>query len=506
MSYKTLKVLMPDTVHFHERNFKSLMEFFTRHNITITKNNEINSWAGLYGDYSTKLTELEPYLKQLKNIKKSELLTFNYKNKSVWEIARAELFSWFLPLVEFNVHVKEKDDKTHIELMCSINEDTVRRCYAAAMYFLDYWKKKLAELRVQSHALIFSGSQIYNKTLLEILKHSQTTPIIMEHFFTGNEYYFEERYTPIANSSDLRHAYYKPKESVEYDRLRIKATNKVLMLNNRNVKKTGDYLNINFETGKTIGLIGQVVNDYSIIETATNFLNSVAFYKEFIKKATANGINVVFKAHPWEMHKNNVGTSFTKDMLEYWAETELTIEQQERLIITESVDIDCIFKQVDYIVGLCSQGLLEACFEGFKPVQFGNAFYASRGFTSDYLTIDSFISDVYQENVSGILKLNEYKKFEDFLVEALESHLVSVHKSGILSLEKKLEMYPLIPLIEKRTATPQKKAHTKTESITLKEVSLDNVTARKLKKLKKDPKSFFKDSKLGLFRKLSKVM
>ena len=147
---------MPDTVHFHERNFKSLMDFFTRHDITITKNNEINSWAGLYGDYSTKLIELKPYLKKLNKIKKTDLLNFSYKNKDIWGIARAELFSWFLPRVEFNVHINEKNDKAHLSLMYDINENVVRQCYAAVMYFLDYWKDKLASIRVQSHALIFS--------------------------------------------------------------------------------------------------------------------------------------------------------------------------------------------------------------------------------------------------------------------------------------------------------------------------------------------------------------
>ncbi|MFT6895869.1 MAG: hypothetical protein ACJA13_000266 [Paraglaciecola sp.] len=506
MTYKTLKVLVPDTVHFHEKNFKSLMGFFLRHNITLTKNDEVNSWASLYGDYSTKLVELQPYLAQLKRVKKTDLFEFSYKNINVWAIARAELLTWFLPKIEFNIHIAEKNDKDHFKLMYAINEGVVANCYAAVMFFLDYWKKKLASIRVQSHALIYSGSQIYNRTLLEVLKHSQTTPIVMEHFFTGNEYYFEERYTPIANSTDLRHAYYKPEKSIEYDRLRIKATNKVLKSNNRNVKKTGDHLNINFESGKTVGLIGQVVNDYSIIETATNYLNSVAFYKEFITKSTTNGINVVFKAHPWEKHKDNVRTSFTKDMLEQWAETELTAEQQARLIITESVDMDCIFNQVDYVVGLCSQGLLEACFEGFKPVQFGNAFYSGRSFTNDYALIDSFISAVNEMKINGTLGLDEYKRFEDFLVEALEKQLISVHKSGILSIENKLKAYPLIPLVENRSHLPQKITHQEIETALSSKVIVNSYPNKKLKKLKNDPKSFLKDSNYGFLRALSKAV
>lgn len=328
MSYSNLKIFMPDTIHFHERNFKSLFDFIERHKVNVTKNTEVNSWAGLYGDYSSKLDEIQPYLKKLKNLSLDELFLFRYASQTIWKVARAELLSYFLPKVEFNVYIKHRDDKAHLDLMLNLDRTVVLHCYAASMYFMDYWKAKLASIPVQKYALIFSGSQIYNKSLLEVLKHSQTTPIVMEHFFTGNEYYFEDRYTPIANASDLKYlVHHKVKEDAEndYDRRRLKAINKILLSNNRNVKKTGEFLHLDFPEGKTVALIGQVVNDYSVIETATGYLNSVEFYKEFIVKAIDSGLNVVFKAHPWERHKNNVRTSFTKDMIEYCSGTLISV-------------------------------------------------------------------------------------------------------------------------------------------------------------------------------------
>lgn len=508
MSYSNLKIFLPDTVHFHERNFKSLFEFISRHDVKITKNTEINSWAGLYGDYSSKLDEIKPYLKIVSGLSPSELFEYRHQSQTVWKVARAELLSYFLPNVEFNINVKHRDDETHFELMLKINKVVLLNCYAAAMYFMDYWKAKLASISVQRYALIFSGSQIYNKSLLEVLKHSQTTPVVMEHFFTGNEYYFEDRYTPIANASDLKYlVHQKVSESDrnEYDRRRLKSINKILLSNNRNVKKTGEFLHLDFPEGRTVALIGQVVNDYSVIETATNYLNSVEFYKEFILKSINSGLNVVFKAHPWERHKNNVRTSFTKDMIEFWMNDELSEEQKSKLVITETADIDSIFKQVDFVAGLCSQGLLESVFDGFKPLQFGNAFYGGRGFTSDYICVDDFLSDIKNDVVSGYLSIDEYQEYEDFLVSALESELVSVHKSGILVLESKLKEYPLIPLLEKKVPVSSEVEHKKIEVLPVIGVSGVSPTTRKLRKLRKDPKSFFKDSNHKLLRKINHI-
>lgn len=508
MNYSNLKFFIPDTVHFHERNFRSLFEFIERHKVNVTKNTEVNSWAGLYGDYSSKVEDIKPYLKKLKSLSSDELFIYRYSNQTIWKVARAELLSYFLPKVEFNLYVKYRDDRSHLDLMLKLDRSVVLNCYAASMYFMDYWKAKLSSIPVQKYALIFSGSQIYNKSLLEVLKHSQTTPIVMEHFFTGNEYYFEDRYTPIANASDLKYlVHHKVKEEDEndYDRRRLKAINKILLSNNRNVKKTGEFLHLDFPEGKTVALIGQVVNDYSVIETATEYLNSVEFYKEFIVKAIDSGLNVVFKAHPWERHKNNVRTSFTKDMIEFWVGEELTEDQKSKLVITETADIDSIFKQVDFVAGLCSQGLLESVFDGFKPLQFGNAFYGGRGFTSDYLKVDDFLSDVENEMVSGFLSLDEYREYENFLVSAFERELVSVHKSGILVLESKLKEYPLIPLLEKKSVPLVSRLHNQVDFLPVEKAEEVSVTLRKLRKLKNDPKSFLKDSKSGFLRGLSKV-
>ncbi|WP_299494718.1 hypothetical protein [uncultured Shewanella sp.] len=505
MSYSNLKIFLPDTIHFHERNFKSLFDFFSRHDLKITKNNDINSWSALYGDYKSKEKELSPYSCKIKTLSTKDKLNFTYKGKNIWGIARAELLSYFLPKIEYNIFTTKKDDIQQLELMSKVCINTVVNCFSATMYFIDYWKKKLESIQVHNYALIFSGSQIYNRTLLETLKHSQTTPVVMEHFFTGNEYYFEERYTPIANSSDLKHLYINnDKNNNDNDRKRIKAINKVLLSKNRNVKKTGNFLHLDFTEGKTVALIGQVVNDFSIIETANEYLNPIYFYKDFIEKSIKSGLNVVFKAHPWEHKKNNVKNSFTKNMILAWAQEELTKEERNKLVITEDSDISSLFLQADYVAGLCSQGLLESVFHGFKPLQFGNAFFGGYGFTNDYNNIDSFIKDVKEKNVEGTLNLSEYIKYEDFMVTSLEGELVSIHKSGILSLESKLRQYPLIPLVENKKPIISKKIHNELEEMTIEKVEEISRTMKKLKKLKKQPKTFFKDSKYSILRKLTR--
>lgn len=513
MSFRSLKLFFPDSVHFHERNFKSLFGFITHNNIFCTTNTEINSWVAAYGNYDDKQSELDYYLDILKNKDQEQIFNIKYNQHLIWKIARAELLSYYLPIPAFNNETNQRDDIANFKLMLKLDEVVTLNCFAAAMYFIDYWTNKLKDIPVHNFACIFSGSQIYNRSLIEVLKHSQTEPVIFEHFFTGNEYYCEHRYSPIANDSDIKlsnHSIADLSNNIENDRNRIKAINKVLTSNNRNVKKTGKTFEANFVDGAVITLVGQVVNDFSIIETATNYLNSIAFYKEFISKTTARGNNVIFKAHPWERHKNNLKKPFTLESLSTWVNNELTHEQKQRIIFTESADIDCLFKQSDMIVGLCSQGLLEAAFEGFKPIQFGNAFFAKQGFTHDFLSIDQFIEESNQKDFTGILSLSEYKAFESFMVTALQVELVSVHPSGISTLKNKLKPYPLISLIDtadlKDSPVIEKAKKVLPDNAAQMIPNKSSTTYRKILKLKKDPKSFLKDSKFKFFRAISKAL
>ncbi len=329
---------------------------------------------------------------------------------------------------------------------------------AAALDWLEFWKAKLPTYSPQpTHACIFSGSLIYTRTLIELLRMTPTRVMVMESYFTGNDFYFEEKYEPVPNNSDLRHAaVYKalpvPADANEYDRERIKAINKVLMGKNKNVQQPENPTPLPFKAGERplVVVLGQVVNDFSVINYADRGISTVAFYRSLIDALVRAGCNVVFKDHPWELKKTHVKRPFTRQLLEQWLDTQ-DEEFRSRVFIDTELDILKLFKACDFACGLNTQSLIEAAFEGVKPTTFGNAFYGRKGFTHDYdlADVERFAADIKSGRISGTLTLEEVDAFELFLVKSLQKHLVTVNPSGVSMIGAKLTPPATIALVSR---------------------------------------------------------
>lgn len=503
---KDISILFPDSIHFHERNFKSLFELITRHSLSHTFIKDRNSWVAAYGQYSNFENELKDYYTEIKNFSSDQLSTITKHNINLFSICRDEALTFYLPNPMFRDLIKDVPDNNKLlSIMYSVDSQALLLNLSAAWSWLDFWIEKLSSIKIHTYACIFSGAQIYNRALIEILKVHQTTPLVMEHFFTGNEYYIEEKYEPIPNNTNLRHNNtYKniiiDNDPLEQERTRIKAINKILLANNKNVKQPdGDFI-IENNGKKVVSIIGQVVNDFSIICTAKKYLSSIDFYIELINKLLKNDdIFVVFKAHPWERQKNNIKEALTFNCITKFV-SGLSEEKASRVFITEDFNLSALIKQSDHIVTLCSQSAIEAAFLGSKPVQLGQAFYGKKGFTYDYDSIDNFIEQLNDNKLNRFLTIAEYKNLEIFLVRYLEKHLVSVHKSGILSLERKLKKRPLIPLIkaiDKQIINSQKIIITVPPYKILK-------SKNKFRKFRRNPKRFFLDSRFKLLNIVGK--
>jgi hypothetical protein len=352
----------------------------------------------------------------------------------------------------------------------------------------------------------------------------------MESFFTGNDYYCEEKYEPIANNTNLKHkTVYKSlisddKPSV-VDRERIKALNKVLDMSNKNVQQpdTGEPLIFTHE-GRIVTIFGQVLNDFSLLEYRSMGLCSIAVYKELIIQLVSKGFNVVFKAHPWEEKKTNISRPLTRDAIRDYAAT-LTEALQQRIQVVDHYPIDKLFNISYAVVGLNSQSLIEAAFHGFKPIQFADAFFGQKGFTHDFSLgqVGEVITRLQQGSLAGTLTLDEYRRFEDFLVIALQRYLVSCYPSGLARLREVFKMPELISIISKKDTEAKNKtsitpAKPPTElakagiAITALSAKPEGVQAptlvetgqsyfeRKLLKLRRNPRKFFSDSKYLLVR------
>ena len=201
----------------------------------------------------------------------------------------------------------------------------------------------------------------------------------------------------------------------------------------------------------TVLIVGQVLNDFSIIETDLPELSATAVYRRLIDRLLAEtNCNVIFKAHPWERHRPNLGMPITLRDLEAYANS-LPEARRRRLWLVEDLPIRQLFYHADWAVALNSQGLLEACQAGLKPAQIGQAFFGGQGFTHDLPNADAFVDGLAAGCISPLLSLDEYRSFEDFLVKALIIDLVTNEPSGqdsVLARLREPSHVPVTPPID----------------------------------------------------------
>lgn len=525
---KNISLLFPDSVHFHNRNFKSLFDFIGKNNIKHTFISNRDHWVGAFGNYDCFADELLAYSDRLMDKNKGDILEFNVDGINLFDICRDEALTYYLPKPEFRNKIASYPARNKLfEIMYETDINALILNMSAAWSWYDFWRENLGGMKNHTYVLIFSGAQIYNRMLLEILKTHPSTPLVMEHFFTGNEYYLEEKYAPIPNNSDMKYANYfnsikVDEDKNDFDRMKIKAINKVILSNNKNVKKSIFTETIPAKDRNIVTIIGQVVNDFSIICTAKKYLSTIGFYIEIIDSLLKEtDCFVVFKAHPWERNKSNVRTSLTYDELNDYV-LSLPIELQERVYLTEEFDLYDLMHQSKHIVTLCSQSAIEAAFIGLKPIQFGGAFYGNKSFTYDYNSIDAFIKQYNNGTLNPYLTLDEYDSFEMFLVKVFEKELISVFQSGVTSLERKLFLVPPIPLVKsdvnndvpppavQNVPAPihfknNAKKSVEENKINKSEISTVLIVNKKLAKFKKDPKKFFLDSKYKSLRLIGHV-
>lgn len=460
-----LSILVADSLHINKKNFGSFFKFIEKIKAKIYFEDSHKDWISLYGVYDQKLDKLYGKIEILSKLTEDELWKFKINDIQLFPICRAELLSLVAPQPIWYSTPYPRTSKDIFSKLYTENRTALFQNMAAAWYWIDFWKKRLLELNSFTHCCVFSGGLIYQKSLIEQLKYTPTKVMVMESLFTGNEYYCEERYSSIANNCDIKHKaiYTNHVKHLEtgndYDRERTKAINKILLSKNKNVEQPIFSEEIKFLENNLpcVGIIGQVVNDFSVLEYENKGISTINFYQELIFNLASANINVIMKTHPWEEKKNNIRTALTKDVLEKYVQT-LPENLQNRIHIVDHYSIKKLFNQVQFIVGLNSQGLLEAAFEGLKPVQFGNAFYGNRDFTYDYHIndIDQFITDLTSGKIQGTLSLNELNAFEQFMTILLQKHTVSIHDSGIVTLQKIFLQPSPIALAKPQPATSSK--------------------------------------------------
>lgn len=522
---RKLNILLADDLHINAKNFASFYKFMEKQGATVKNINTRRAWITVYGHYEP-MASVRERARLLAKLVSDELYNYQVKGVNLFNVARAEVMTRVVAQPEWHGAHYPHTSRGIFDQLMEQNKQVLMLGLAAAWDWLDFWTQALADEKQFTHACIFSGSLIYQRTLMELLRFTPTKVIVMETFFTGNDYYCEEKYEPIANNTNLKHkTVFESLAGAEQedlvDRERIKALNKVLAMNNKNVQQpdTGEPL-VFADAAKIVTIFGQVVNDFSLLEYRAIGLCSIAIYKELIYELVSSGFNVVFKAHPWEEKKTNICRPLTHDTIRNYIAT-LPEVLKKRVQVVDHYPIDKLFEMSDAVVGLNSQSLIEAAFHGFKPIQFGDAFFGNKGFTYDFTPtqVSEVVSSLQQGSLSGTLSLAEYRCFEDFLITALQLFMVSCQDSGLLRLAQVFKMPESIALLSDKAAKAQvQPTPAMTTAAPLPEARLatapansqkdkflvtgtsDSPLERKLHKLRRNPRKFFADSNNGLVR------
>lgn len=520
------KFFIADPLHINKRNFGSLYEYLEESKANAIFNEERQDWLSLFGDYSSHEQLLIEEYSQLRSLSQDELFELSVLEVNIFKVARAEILSLLITRDNFNSAPLPVLRRELFDFIFENAPNILLWNMAAAIQWINHWSPVIKQHNPK-FILVFSGSLIYARTLLELLKNRAPRAFVLESFFTGSDNYIEEKYEPIANNSNLKFkAYYRSlgadETPFERDRSRNKAINKILSGINKNVTQPPEDAKKLFNNSqKTLLITGQVLNDFSLLEYKDHGLNSLNFYKELIQKILdQTEFNIIFKAHPWERKKKNITTSLTLDALaSHFMVNDKYYDSSERLLLLEDYNIKSIFKQTEYVLGLNSQALLEAAFEGFQPIQFANAFYGNRGFTSDYRpeNLEQFVTDIKTGKIPSRLGLAQYRAYEEFITKALQFSLVSAFPSGKAMLRTIFHITPPISLVHKSAANqpalqkdekPAASVKTQVQTTTTSTSALETPSSlpptkkvdqrkrgKKMEKFLKTPKKFFLDSK-----------
>jgi hypothetical protein len=501
------RILLTDTININEKNFSSLFKILSSERYEVFREDIPFNFISAYGDYCWN-REITSLSRILRHHSISQLYELSELRINLFDICETELMTLLITKNEFYNKQLPTDKYELFQMIHELAREDLLLNLSASLYWIKRWSSILRDLPVMHASIVFSGSSIYQKAFMSLIKRKQCRNFVIESSFTGNEYYFEEKYEHIANNTNLRfHAPYKmllndlKKDELKRQRDHIKATNKMRLMKNKNVKQPNCFKVIETKKPIRLAIIGQVINDYSLLEQR---INSLAFYQSFLEAISPYDVEVIIKLHPWERQKANLKCPFTRDKLNQFINTRLS-HSSATFHVVENYGIDTLFSQVNYVVGLNSQALIEAVFAGIKPIQFGNAFYGNKGFTYDFLIddIENACHLISNNLISGVLSLDEWETFMDFLASYLELQLVSVRKSGESSIRNRLEQYTPVELLQNIETIDINNDNK--PILTSKTQSSKSNLGKKLRKLERDPYGFFRDIKYPHLRPLKNL-
>lgn len=482
--YKVALTLLSDNIHFTRKNFNPLIDYLTQNKL-IKVDSSHKKLKVAYGNYVTHRQVIRGNSNLLNEcINVNNYKTYDYNGSNLFAIAEMEIKSILIPL-----HYKkclEDNTFTEFEIDFELHQQVIIDNYAAAIFWLNYWKVVFSENKI-NNAITFSGSSIYQKTFKTIAYSFSAKFFLVEHLWTGSEFLLEEQSGPLPNGSIFKYQQSGEVSSLE----RQRALDIIEQKTNKNVKSIGSNIFLKPAYQRVL-IIGQVCNDYSILRSDT-LNDSIANYVKVIDDIlNTTSYDVVFKAHPYESSKTNIGTALTKEVLEFKFKKHIT---NGRLLICENVSLTSLFSQVSAVVTMCSQAGLEASLAGFKVFILGSAFYSNKLFNKSFDCHKNLVEALNKEETH--LNELEFSYLFDFCADFLVNHAISNNQIDKIS-----------TILDPENTISKIVNSTNINKVEYKEKKKDKIESaftrrfkRKLRKFLKQPKQFFIDANKNFLKR-----
>jgi hypothetical protein len=460
---KRPRLLVADARCFDRRKFRPLFDLAAKGSFRLWVERSRAQWWGREGDYRALADKLASHRRTLEGLEPAHLEAHRYRDIGVLACARSELLRLLLP--RWAATPAATCAAEVIDRACASvpDREDMLLCMAAAQDWIDFWHEALAREGPFSHAVAYRGSSICSRTLLETGRRQGLRMFVADRFPTGRDFYFEERATPISNRSLLADADWYgrlalPPDASRRERMRAEAQSRLAPILPAVTARPAaeDMVATPFE-GPTKGIalvLGQAINDLSLIETPLPELSAPVIYRRLIGGILERtDFHVVFKADPDERRQPNIAGPLTLKLLAEWRDT-LPAAPRARFSIMETEPMGVLFSHADLVVSLSSPLIIDACQAGFKPVQLGRAFCGGKGFTHDFADADAFLDALAAHGLDGALSLDEYRMFEDFLARALLLHLVPEGREGVGKIAARLAESNHVPALRECDFSP----------------------------------------------------
>lgn len=483
-----MSILFADDINFHSRGFPELFSYIRSHYIKHEFHNYGNrGLKNSFGLYDPAHKNLKPYIDRLTDIPVWDWQFLEIHGIRLYDMARYEILSRAMIHPRWYDQQTQNDSATVFAKLAGEDYDLLLTNLAAAWFWVDHWEAFFAiSVQKYNYFCVFGNSLTYSRAGAHCAHRAGILPYAFEHILTGQHHFIEPRLSPIQGCASLR---LKIPANITTDRILV--SHMLGTMKNKNVSASKLREENFFRNGeKTILLLTQVVNDFSLLVDSNMTLGSVGFYKELIGRILdGTSCNILVKTHPYEARKLQ-GENITNNEIGRYIEN-LSPDKRRRIRLLCDYPLQNLFSHSDCAVTLSSQSGLEALYHGLPVCLLSDAFYARHGFTHDFHTIDAFVRSVVggQAFLLDDAAIEEFYRFMSWILTHLIAPSTTAETFRGYFQGAKVQDSPAFP------------ASQYPDEMAKKERSLSNIlikyglTRKKMKKLVTNPALYFKDAK-----------